>query len=71
MIETKATELPALSIEARQDVDGSEGEPAGRGLGSRDLHCLQQALRKEKAKALLETTDHRPQHHRDRLRGRL
>jgi len=44
MIEARALELLALSLESLGG-DGSDAERADRGLGSRDLQCLQQARR--------------------------
>lgn len=44
MIEARALELLALSLDSL-GTEGSEGERPDRGLGTRDLQCLQQARR--------------------------
>lgn len=45
VIEAKALELLALSIESLLGGETAGGERPERGIGSRDLHCLQQARR--------------------------
>jgi AraC-like DNA-binding protein len=44
MVEARALELLALSLESL-GIDGSDPERSDRGLGTRDLQCLQQARR--------------------------